>query len=74
DGEADLVVVHPAYGLLVVETKAGSLARDRFGRWYGGGRALPESPFAQARTSAHVLVRLIGADPRWASRPDWQLR
>jgi hypothetical protein len=73
DGEADLVVVHPAYGLLVVETKAGTLARDRFGHWYGGGRALPESPFAQARTSAHVLARLITADPRWASRLGWEL-
>lgn len=74
DGEADLVVVHPEHGLLVLETKAGSLARDGFGRWYGGGRALPESPFAQARTSAHTLVRLITADPRWASRLGWELR
>lgn len=74
DGEADLVVVHPEHGLLVVETKAGRLERDRFGRWYGGGRALPESPFAQARTSAHTLVRLVTADPRWASRLGWELR
>ncbi len=74
DGEADLVLVHPEHGLLVIETKAGSLARDGFGRWYGGGRALPESPFAQARTSAHTLVRLITSDPRWASRLGWELR
>jgi hypothetical protein len=74
DGEADLVVVHPEHGLLVVETKGGPLARDGFGRWYVGGRVLEVSPFHQASISAHVLVEKVAADPRWDSRPDWQLR
>lgn len=74
DGEADLVVIHPEHGLLVVETKAGTLARDGNGHWYAGDRVLDDSPFAQARKSAHALVRLITADPRWASRLGWDLR
>ncbi len=74
DGEADLVVVDPEHGLLVVETKGGSLSRDQHGRWYAGGRALEVSPFEQARTSAHVLVGMVTANPRWASHPDWRLR
>lgn len=74
EGEADLVVVDPEHGLLVVETKGGPLSRDAHGRWYTGGRALEVSPFEQARTSAHVLVEMVTADPRWASRPDWRLR
>lgn len=74
DGEADLVVVHPEYGLLVIETKSGTIARDAFGRWYAAGRLLPVSPFEQAKTSAHALVGLVKSDPRWADRLGWELR
>ena len=36
DGEADLVVVHPEHGLLVIEVKAGEPSRDARGRWFVG--------------------------------------
>lgn len=45
DGEIDLLLVRPEHGLFVIETKGGSLGRDRFGRWYAGHRALEVSPF-----------------------------
>lgn len=69
DGEIDLLLVQPEHGLLVIETKGGSLARDRLGRWYAGHRALEVSPFQQAETAKHALARLICAHPRWSGDP-----
>ncbi len=66
DGEADIVLVHPEHGLLVIETKAGTPARDAQGRWFMGGIVLDRSPFEQAMTSKHELVR------RLTTLPDWQ--
>ena len=66
DGEADIVIVHPDYGLLVIETKSGapSLAH---GTWYLGDRKLDRSPFAQAEDAKHDLKRTIEALPNWPS-------
>ena len=55
DGEADLVVLHPEHGLLVIEVKGGEPSRDVQGRWYAGGRPLDRSPFAQAEAAKHDL-------------------
>ncbi len=65
DAEADLVVVHPEHGLLVIETKAGEPTRDASGRWWLGTRELPRSPFKQAEDAKHDLVRLIEDHPDW---------
>jgi len=65
DGEADIVLVHPEHGLLVIETKAGTPARDSQGRWSMGGIALDRSPFEQAMKSKHELVRQLTALPDW---------
>lgn len=59
DGEADLVVVHPEHGLLVIEVKSGEPSRDDRGRWFVGGRMLTRSPFRQAETAKHDLVGAI---------------
>ncbi len=67
DGEADLVLLHPEHGLLVVETKAGQPSRDAAGRWWAGGRPLDRSPFAQAEAGKHDLVRAVEALPEWPS-------
>ena len=56
DGEADLVVVHPEHGLLVIEVKAGEPSRDASGRWFTGDRLLARSPFRQAEAAKHDLV------------------
>ena len=65
NGEIDLLLVLPAIGILVIETKAGPITRDGFGRWYAGPRHLDESPFQQAETSGHAMTTKIEADPRW---------
>jgi hypothetical protein len=59
DGEADLVVVHPEHGLLVIEVKAGEPSRDARGRWFLGDRLLARSPFRQAEAAKHDLVGAI---------------
>ena len=59
DGEADLVVVHPEHGLLVIEVKAGEPSRDASGRWFIGDRLLARSPFRQAEAAKHDLVGAI---------------
>ena len=56
DGEADLVVVHPEYGLLVIETKAGEPSRDSGGNWFIGSHELDRSPFEQAAAAKRNLV------------------
>src|SRR5262245_7459938 len=65
DGEADVVVVHPDHGLLVLEVKAGAPSRDKHGRWFLGSRELPRSPYAQAEAAKHDLKRAIEALPGW---------
>lgn len=67
DGEADLVIVHPENGLLVIETKSGEPRRDAAGRWFIGAHELPRSPFKQAEDAKHDLVRAIQALPDWPS-------
>jgi len=60
DGEADLVIVHPEHGLLVIEVKSGEPSRDGQDRWFIGGRQLARSPFKQAEDAKHDLVGAIG--------------
>ena len=59
DGEADLVVVHPEYGLLVIETKAGEPSRDSGGNWFIGSHELLRSPFEQAAAAKRDLVDVV---------------
>ena len=52
EGEADLVLVHPESGILVIEVKAGEPSRDHEGRWFIGPIPLDRSPFQQPRTAS----------------------
>jgi hypothetical protein len=69
DGEADLLVAHPDRGILVVEVKAGQIARDEHGRWWAGRDELRPTPFDQARDNLHALLgklrELPDAPPNW---------
>ncbi len=65
DGEADLVIVHPDNGLLIIEVKGGAPSRDARGRWFVGKRELPRSPYAQAEAAKHDLRQAIEALPGW---------
>ena len=74
DAEADLVVLHPEHGLLVIEVKAGAPSRDARGHWYLGNRQLPRSPFKQAEDAKHDLVRAIEGLPDWPHDADGRPR
>jgi hypothetical protein len=67
EGEADVVIVHPELGLLVVEVKDGIPSRDARGRWFLGTLALKESPFGQAEDNQHELARAVMAQAGWRS-------
>jgi hypothetical protein len=58
DGEADIVLAHPERGFLVIEVKAGEIARDAHGRWWAGPHELKPTPFEQARTNLYALLDL----------------
>ena len=64
DGEADVVIVDPENGLLVIEVKAGTPSMAH-GKWFIGDHPLPRSPFAQAEAAKHDLRRAIEALPDW---------
>ena len=70
DGEADVVIVHPEYGLLVIEVKEGAPSRDAQGRWFIGGHELPRSPYKQAEDNKHDLRRAIEALPNGPRHDD----
>ncbi|TMB99966.1 MAG: nerd domain protein [Chloroflexi bacterium] len=60
DGEADFVVAHPHYGVLVLEVKGGGISRDaQSGRWTSTDREGVEheikDPFRQASGSMFAL-------------------
>ncbi len=59
DGEADVVIAHPDLGFLVIEVKAGEIARDEHGRWWAGHHQLDPSPFQQASLNMHALLRKL---------------
>ena len=65
EGEADLVIADPDRGFLVIEVKAGEIRRDDHARWWAGHRQLDRSPFEQASTSRHNLVRKLGELREW---------
>ena len=62
EGEADFVIFHPDYGLLVLEVKGGEEMFSRGQQWF---RKLPKrdkpitNPFDQARRNMHALTNAI---------------
>lgn len=58
-GEADAVVFHPNYGLIVFEIKAGQIT-IKDGQWfYASGQAMKQSPFSQARRNRYALAKKL---------------
>ena len=69
DYEADLVVLMPEVGILVLEVKGGSVWHDGDGWWTRrSGREVRIDPVAQAREVKYALRSYVEHDPRW-SRP-----
>ena len=70
EGEADFVIAHPEYGVLVIEAKGGRLAYDpKTRRWTQSGRSgthfLDQDPFRQAGDEMRSLVEILSAQPGW---------
>jgi len=62
EGEADFVVLHREFGLLVLEVKGGSNIRHDGHGWYrdqSGGPRQFQDPFVQAQRSMHSLLDII---------------
>jgi hypothetical protein len=64
EGEADFVIVHAEFGLLVLEVKGGQIEYDPASHtWWRrlprGGRREITDPFRQAQRNLHALVQQI---------------
>lgn len=69
DHEADLVVLMPGFGCLVLEVKGSSVRHDDDGWWIKRG-AGEDRCYAvdQARDAKYALREYVESDPRWGSR------
>lgn len=69
DHEADLVVLMPGVGCLVLEVKGGSVWTQGDEWWMKRrGRDVRIHPVEQARRTKYALRDYVGYDPRWGSR------
>jgi hypothetical protein len=71
DGEADFVIAHPDYGVLVLEVKGGGVAYDATtGQWITTdryGESFVIDPVEQARKSHYTLLDKLKDLPEWDS-------
>ena len=68
DHEADLLVLMPDHGIVVIEVKGGSVWHDQ-GWWIQRGAGPePIDPVGQAREAAYALRDFVRHDPAWGSR------
>ncbi len=68
DHEADLVVLMPDIGIVVVEVKGGSVWWDGGWRIMRRGREATIHPVDQARDGKYALRAYVEGDQRWGSR------
>ncbi|MDR8070248.1 nuclease-related domain-containing DEAD/DEAH box helicase [Burkholderia cenocepacia] len=62
EGEADFVIFHPSYGLLVLEVKGGQEMFARGPHWFrrlAKGERKITNPFEQARRNMHALTNAV---------------
>lgn len=68
DGETDFLVVHPNFGILIVEVKGG---RIRYAgledQWYSNNEPIKD-PFKQGRTNKYSLLQKLGELSAWRNR------
>ncbi|MDX1053908.1 AAA family ATPase [Sinorhizobium medicae] len=70
EGETDILIAHPAWGLLVIEVKGGRVALDyRTRTWVSvdGNDVAHEikNPFEQARRGKFALLEKLRENPAW---------
>lgn len=70
DHEADVVVLMPDVGVVVLEVKGGSVFVDAQGQWQQrtGGEERKIWPVEQAMKVKHAIWKYVRQDPRWGSR------
>jgi hypothetical protein len=73
DGEADFIVGHRVYGVLVIELKGGVIGIEgNHQQWTstdrGGTTHKIKNPFNQATTSKHTLIEKILEQPFWGKK------
>ncbi len=69
DHQADVLVLLPGSGAVVIEVKGGSVWHDGDGwRQHRGGRDVTIQPIDQARDTSYALRDYIDKDPRWQAR------
>ena len=69
DHEADLVVLMPEAGVLVLEVKGGAVWHDEGGWWIRRGEVDERCwPVDQARDAKYAIRRYVESDPRWGGR------
>ncbi len=69
DHEADLVVLMPDFGCLVLEVKGSSVRHDEDGWWVKRGANDDRCwPVDQARDAKYAIRTFVESDPRWGSR------
>lgn len=68
EGEIDFVCCHPRYGLVVLETKGGTLD-FKDGQWFQDGRRLRMGPPEQATRNRHAFLAILCRALRTAPLP-----
>lgn len=62
EGETDVVIAHPEWGMLAIEVKGGIITFDPADGWTSNGRPIKD-PVAQVRGAAHDLGRYLREVP-----------
>lgn len=70
DGEADIIIIHPTNGVLVIEVKGGLIRRDAAkAAWTSTdvGSVVHDikDPFEQAKTAKYALLEKVKEAPAW---------
>lgn len=67
DGEADFVIAHPEFGVLILEVKGGGISRVGDAWWStdsaGNRHPVEPGPFDQAKNSLYGIARKLGTAP-----------
>lgn len=75
EGEADFVLLHPRWGLLVVEVKGGRVEFDPADQlWRQNSRVMKESPFVQAQRNLYAILDRIHNTRPLSAPPGKRLR
>jgi len=59
EGEADIVVLVPGRGMLVIEVKSHEHVEFKYGAWHLGGKLDDRGPVKQAKNAGHALRKWL---------------